>query len=128
MNERKTVLAVVVVLTGALLLGACGGGEVAASGNIARGPASGDAAKVVARDNDFSPDEIRGTAGEEVTVEVTNRGDAVHNFVISDMEISTGNIEPGEAATATFTMPDSRVEFVCSFHGGMKGELVPEGA
>lgn len=125
MKRKLTLLAA--LASGALLLAACGG-EVAASGNVGQGPASGDAAKVVARDNEFSPDTIRAAAGEEITVEVANQGDAPHNFVVEDLDLSTGTIEPGEVATATFTMPDSTVEFVCSFHGGMTGELVPEAA
>lgn len=57
---------------------------------------------------------------------MTNRGSADHNFVVADLDVASGTLKPDEVATATFEMPDSRVEFVCSFHAGMKGELVPE--
>ncbi len=116
-----------VALAGALMLGACGR-AVEASGNITDGPAPDGAVKVVAADNDFVPDTIKAKAGEVVTVEVANRGDSDHNFVIAEMDVSTGTLKPGETATATFQMPESSTEFVCTFHGGMEGELVPEGA
>ena len=124
---KRTSLMVLAAVAGALLLGACGR-EVAASGNVGRGPASGDAIELVATDEGFSTETIRAGAGEEVTVEVANRGDAVHNFVVEELNLSTGDIAAGKVATATFEMPDSAVEFVCSYHGNMKGELVPEDA
>ncbi|HEX2054211.1 MAG TPA: cupredoxin domain-containing protein [Actinomycetota bacterium] len=126
MNKSKRMLAGT-ALAGALLLGACGG-SVEASGDVTKGPAGGDAVKLVAEDNEFRPSTLRAKAGEEITVEVTNRGDAAHNFVVGDMDLSTGTIEPGGVATATFEMPGAKTEFVCSFHPGMKGELVPEEA
>lgn len=36
---------------------------------------------------------------------MTNDGDSAHNFVVGDLEVSTGTIEPGGVATATFEMP-----------------------
>ena len=126
MGKRKSVAAVVLVLAGGLL-GACAG-EVAASGDVTQGAASGDAVKLVAEDNEFRPEQIKAQAGEEITVEVTNRGDAPHNFVIKDLDVSSGTLESDNVATVKFVMPDTKTEFVCTFHGGMKGELVPEDA
>jgi plastocyanin len=120
MEKRKTVLIVVTALAAGLLLGACGR-AVEASGNISRGPAPGDAVKVEARDNEFQPAVIKAEAGEQVT----NQGEVDHNLVIPGLDVSTGTLKPGEVATATFVMPDSATEFVCTFHGGMKGDLQP---
>lgn len=106
----------------AVLLGACGG-EVAASGNVAEGPAAGDAIKVQMLDNEFTPKVITARAGEEVTIEITNDGEAVHNLVIEDLEVSSGTLLKGQVATATFTMPGETTEFVCTFHSAMVGEL-----
>ena len=125
MGKRQLVAAVVLVLAGSLL-GACAG-EVAASGDVTQGAASGDAVKLVAEDNEFEPDEIKGKAGEEIAVEVTNKGYSAHIFVIKE-DLSSGTLESDEAATVKFVMPDTKTEFVCTFHGGMKGELVPEEA
>jgi plastocyanin len=126
MGKRQLIAAVVLVLASGLL-GACAQ-EVAASGDVTQGAASGDAIKVVAADNEFKPDEIKGGAGEEITVEVTNGGDSPHNFVIKDLDVSSGTLESNKVATVKFVMPDEQTEFVCTFHGGMKGELVPEEA
>jgi plastocyanin len=126
MGMRKSIAAAALAL-GAALLGACGG-EVAASGNVTRGAASEDAVKLVARDNEFDPVKITGRAGEEITVEVTNEGDAPHNFVVEEIDVSSGTLKSDEIATVKFVMPDSSTEFVCTFHGGMTGELVPEEA
>lgn len=124
MGKRKTVVTMVAILAAGLLLGACGR-SVEASGNISRGPAGGNAVEVEARDNEFSPGVIKAKAGEQVTVQVNNQGQTDHNFVIPTMNVSTGTLKPGEVATATFVMPDSSTEFVCTFHGGMNGDLLP---
>lgn len=123
MGKRQSIAAAVLVMAGGLL-GACAQ-EVAASGDVTQGAATGDAVKLVALDNEFRSDEIKGRAGEEVTVEVTNNGDAPHNFVIEDLDVSSGTLESDKVATVKFVMPDAKTEFVCTFHGGMKGELVP---
>ncbi len=124
MGKHKTALLGLALVGGALLLGACGR-AVEASGSIGQGPATGEAIKITMEDNEFKPAAIRAQAGEEITVEVANKGDADHNFVIPTMDVSTGTLEPGKVATATFVMPDGATEFVCTFHGGMKGELRP---
>ncbi|MGH3440476.1 MAG: cupredoxin domain-containing protein, partial [Nitriliruptorales bacterium] len=56
-------------------------------------------------------------------VEVRNDGGTPHNFVIEDLDLSTGTIEPGEVVTATFEAPDGPIRFVCTFHPGMDGEI-----
>jgi plastocyanin len=124
MGKRKTVVIAAAALAVGLLLGACGR-AVEASGNISPGPAPGDAVKVEAKDNEFRPGVIKAKAGEQVTVQVTNQGEVDHNLVIPGLDVSTGTLKPGEVATATFVMPDSSTEFVCTFHGGMKGDLQP---
>lgn len=106
----------------ALLLTACGG-EVAASGDVHMGEAEGDAIEIAAVDNAFEPSSLDLEPGEEVSVEITNNGKAPHNFVIEELDLSTGTIQPGEAATATFTVPEGSVEYRCTLHPSMRGEL-----
>ncbi|MEX2588132.1 MAG: cupredoxin domain-containing protein [Actinomycetota bacterium] len=112
------------IITAAVLLGACGP-SLEAAGNIQQGPASTDSIPVEMQDNVFLPEEVRAKPGEEVALEITNAGRTVHNLVIEDLGISSGLIEAGEVVTATFTMPESKTEFVCTLHRGMVGELVP---
>lgn len=111
----------------ALLVVGCGMGPREASGTVASGPADGDAIEISATDNAFSPAELELEPGTEVTVEVANDGDTAHNLVIDELDLSTGTIDPGEVVTATFTVPDTAVDFVCTFHPGMSGQLEPAG-
>lgn len=106
----------------ALALAACGR-AAPASGDVRMGAADGDAVEVVAVDNEFEPAAVEVAAGDEVTIQVTNDGGAPHNFVIEELDLSTGTLEPGDVATATFVAPDASVHFVCTFHPGMEGEI-----
>lgn len=95
----------------------------AQSGDVTLGPADGDAIAVVAVDNAFEPQTVEAAAGEEVTIEVTNEGGTAHNFVVEDLDVSTGTLGSGEVATVTLTVPDGGVEYVCTLHGGMDGRI-----
>lgn len=125
-TRRPARVAVWLLLGGlaAVALAACGGASPA-SGDVRMGEGDADAVKVVASDNDFEPATLELDAGAEVTVEVYNDGEAAHNFVISQVDLSTGTIEAGQVATATFTVPDEPVSYVCTFHSGMGGEITP---
>jgi plastocyanin len=93
-------------------------------GNVASGPATGDAAKVEAVDGDlFTPKTLKLPAGKEVTIEITNADDRAHDFAIEAADLNTGTIEAGAVATATFTVPEGTTKFVCTFHSGMTGTI-----
>lgn len=95
----------------------------ARSGDVTLGPADGDAIAIVAVDNAFEPESVEVAVGEEVTLEVTNDGGAAHNFVVDDLDVSTGTLDSGEVATVTLTVPEGGVEYVCTLHGGMDGRI-----
>lgn len=107
----------------ALVGAACGSSQP--SGNVAEGPATGDAVQLVADNGDFTPGSIQLPAGEEVTIEIRNEDGTAHDFAVESLEVNTGIIEPGEAATATFTVPEEVTEFECTLHGGMSGRIEP---
>jgi plastocyanin len=93
-------------------------------GNVASGPATGDAAKIEAIDGDrFTPKTLELPAGKAVTIEIANTGDRAHDFAIEAADLNTGTIEAGAVATATFTVPEGTTEFVCTFHRGMTGTI-----
>jgi plastocyanin len=96
------------------------------SGNVAREAAPEGAVEVVAADNSFDPEVLELPAGKEVTVQVTNNGGTAHDFAIESMDLNTGTIEPEKSASATFTVPDDAVEFVCTIHSGMGGRIEPQ--
>jgi plastocyanin len=93
-------------------------------GNVASGPATGDAAKVQAVDGDrFTPPTLELPAGEEATIEIANTDGRAHDFAIEAANLNTGTIEAGAVATATFTVPEGTTEFGCTFHSGMTGTI-----
>lgn len=109
-------------LVATLALGACAREP---SGDVGQGPGGPDAVRVVMTDDEFDPAELRLEAGTEVTVETRNEGDAGHNLTIDDLDVSTGTVEPGGVVSATFTVPTQATGFRCTFHPGMRGEIVP---
>jgi plastocyanin len=92
---------------------------------VHEGPGGPDAVSVLITDDDFNPSELRLDGGTEVTVETRNEGNAGHNFTVDDLDVSTGTVEPGGVVSATFTVPSWATEFRCTFHPGMRGEIVP---
>lgn len=107
----------------ALLASACGGAAPPASGDVESGAGAADAPTIVATDNEFDPQSVQVPPGEPVTFTISNEGNSAHNFVIDELDVSSGTIQPGDAVTATFTVPDGGAEFVCTFHGGMTGRI-----
>jgi nitrite reductase (NO-forming) len=104
-----------------VFLVACG---AEASGDVRPGPGGPDAVAVVATDNAFEPARLEVPAGEEVEIEVTNEGGTVHDFTVDALDLSTGPVEPGAVATATFTIPQGETTLTCTIHGGMDGVIV----
>jgi len=122
-----------VLLVFVFLLTACGGGN---------GPSN--TLNVDFTEFHFTPDAFRVPAGQEITLNATNSGAVVHEFVIMKLGESVGedfgdedegNIyweveaEPGEKKTVTFTAPTEPGEYqvVCGTQGhyvaGMIGKL-----
>ncbi|HWO93415.1 MAG TPA: cupredoxin domain-containing protein [Dehalococcoidia bacterium] len=78
-------------------------------------------------DNFFEPNRIGVPVGQQVTVNLTNDGQAIHNMRIAgpDGEYDTDDdvvsdpdtVRPGEEATLTFTAnEDGTIDFRCDFH------------
>jgi plastocyanin len=111
----------ITLVAGVSLLAACGAER---SGDVSSGPGGPDAIAVTAVDNAFAPARLELTAGEEIEVAVTNEGGMTHDFTIEAPELSTGPLEPGDVATARFTVPDGQTTFRCTNHGGMEGTIV----
>lgn len=110
-----------------LVTGACSSASEPATETASTG--GGDAtASITGVDNAFEPTELELPAGEEVTVEFTNDGDAPHTFTSEEMGFDTGSVEPGATAEVTFTVPDEDTPFVCVIHeesDDMVGTVVP---
>ena len=97
-------------------------GEAAAAGpaQASAGPREVD---VGAADFAFEPKDASVAAGGKVTV--TNNGQAPHTMTLDDVDLDTGNIEPG--ASADLTAPDApgSYSYRCAVHPArMRGVLV----
>jgi len=120
---RWALRAVITVTALGVALAACSNSSDPV-GNVASGPATGDAAKIEAVDGDrFTPATLELPAGEAVTIEITNTDDRAHDLAIEAADLNTGTIAAGAVATATFTVPEGTTKFVCTFHRGMTGTI-----
>ena len=73
----------------------------------------------------FSPSDLSGTAGQKLTISLTNNGSVPHNFSIADENVDV-TLQPGQSQDIKVTFPQSgSVQFFCSFHqtSGMVGTL-----
>jgi plastocyanin len=71
----------------------------------------------------FEPTLLTGTAGQTVTIELENEGDAEHNFSLPDQAVDQ-DVESGQKAQVEVTFPDSgTLVFFCKYHQnmGMRG-------
>jgi plastocyanin len=87
-------------------------------------------AKVELDDFYFEPTVLKGKPGSEVTLELENEGEVEHNLTIDSQQIDQ-DVEPGEDAKVTVTMPQSgAVSFYCKYHKsqGMAGALTLGGS
>jgi plastocyanin len=117
-GSRITLLVVIATF----LLVACEGSSDP-SGNVSAGPARGEAVDVTIEDAAFAPRTLELPAGAEVTVQVRNNDGTTHDFAIESMNLNTGTIDPDGVASATFTVPNRGVKFVCTYHDGMTGRI-----
>ena len=110
-----------------LVTGACSSGSEPAAENSTGGGGE-TTASITAVDNAFEPADLDLPAGEEVTIEFTNDGDAAHTFTSEDLGFDSGSVEPGASTEVTFTVPDEDTPFICVIHEGsddMVGTIVP---
>jgi uncharacterized cupredoxin-like copper-binding protein len=113
------------------LLSACAGAPVEASNTLT----------VEMTEFMFDPDDYTVSAGQEITLELSNAGAIEHEFLILkkgvvaqapfDHDASAADIlfqaklGPGESATFTFTIPEpGEYEVVCALPGHMEAGMV----
>jgi plastocyanin len=128
MRNWKLIVGVVVVVL--LLVGGAAAfaltntlGE-AAAGDVRPGPADDPAAQVVMVDDRFEPTSINVPAGTTIEIELTNSGDASHNFTSEALNVSTGPMQAGDVTTVSLTVPVGATQFVCTWHPGMVIDVV----
>jgi len=73
----------------------------------------------------FEPTILKGTAGQKMTLELSNEGSALHNFSVTDQNVEQ-DVPSGQKAEVTVTFPQSgTLVFFCKYHQtlGMVGAL-----
>lgn len=76
-------------------------------------------------DNYFEPTIMTGEAGQEITLELFNEGGNIHNFSVTEQNISE-DLEEGGKQEVKVKFPESgALKFFCQYHQelGMRGEL-----
>jgi uncharacterized cupredoxin-like copper-binding protein len=114
-----------------LALAACGAG----GGNVST------SINVTMTDFQFTPNEFTIPAGKEITINATNNGAVIHNFVIMKLGQTAGDkfdaadqpnvyweleIQPGGSASATFTAPTESGDYqvVCKTAGHLEAGMI----
>ena len=73
----------------------------------------------------FKPTVLKGTAGQEIKLELENESSTLHNFTLADQKVDQ-DIQAGQKVEVTVKLPASGfLEFFCKYHkaSGMVGEL-----
>jgi plastocyanin len=140
MRTSSSLFAVVLVL--ALAATACGkdngtegsGGTITIAGQKANDKGtkdvSGASSAELELNNEenvyyFEPTILKGTAGQKMTLELSNEGSALHNFSVTDQNVDQ-DVPSGQKAEVTVTFPQSgTLVFFCKYHQtlGMVGAL-----
>lgn len=96
----------------------------------AASPASNTALTLKMVEFSFTPNKLTVPADTDITIDLVNDGILSHDFVIGDLDISSGLISPGEPKSITFKVPAGSYEFICSVEGhadaGMYGTITAE--
>ena len=136
-RRRRWLMAAVLALTlgTALLAAACGGGSSAI--RITPGGV-GATLDITVGDNFYKPNEFRVRAGQQVTLNVKNEGQAVHTVRLAgpDGRYETGDdttidppmIKPGETVDLVWTAPPDAgtYDFRCDYHPEETGTITVE--
>lgn len=90
----------------------------------------GETLTVLMGDIFFDPKELTIPADTDVTIVLPNNGAAVHNFVIDEGGIDSGDVAPGDTVELVINLPAGEYEYYCDIPGhraaGMWGTLIVE--
>lgn len=117
---KKTLVFGLVAVLSLGALTACGGGSSGGREVTVEMGVDGEMA--------FNPPEITATKGEKLTFKLVNKDVQAHTFVITDLNVKSGNVAAGATKTVSTTVSKSGdIEFHCDIaghkDGGMEGVL-----
>ncbi len=119
--QRSLGSSAILLVLMAVVFGGCAGSPP--SGDVTMGLAQGEGIEVTIEDGSFQPDRLLVDGDTSATIEVTNADDMPHDFAISALELNTGLLEEGEAATAEIVLRQDELGFVCTLHEDMRGTI-----
>jgi glucose dehydrogenase/plastocyanin len=116
---------------------ATSGAQAAASPTVTPQPTAAEAATPVASvgqgeavamvDIAFAPNALTIPATTDVTIPLTNNGAAIHNFVIDELRVHSGDYQPRQTGAVTINAAPGDYRYYCSIPGhkeaGMVGTL-----
>ncbi len=73
----------------------------------------------------FEPTELTVAGGSQVTFQITNNGQAVHNFTSNDLGFQQFDVNINSTSEVTRTVPakPGTYKFVCTYHPSMEGTI-----
>jgi plastocyanin len=111
----------VLVLAGALLLAACGGGTATMSGSSAPSGSS-VGTSITIKNFMFMPMSL--TVSPGATIKVTNEDSATHTLSATGGQFNTGNITHEQTKTITAPMKAGTYHYICDIHQYMMGSII----
>ena len=120
-----------------LLAAACGDGSSGPAIRITPGGA-GATLEMTVGDNFYKPNEFRVRAGQQVTLKVTNEGEAVHTVRLAgpdgryetddDTTVDPPMIKPGQSISLVWVAPNQTgsYNFRCDYHPEETGSIAVE--
>ena len=78
---------------------------------------SGGRVTIGLRDVYFEPNEVTIPANEDVLIALPNQGAAMHNFVIDEVGVASGDVEWGTSTYVIVNLPAGVYEFRCTIPG-----------
>jgi plastocyanin len=118
---RLKVGAGVLVLAGALLLAACGGGTATTSGTS---DPSGSSVGTSITISNFMFMPMSLTVSPGASIKVTNKDSVTHTLTSTGGQFSTGDISQNQTKTIRVPMKAGTYHYICEIHQYMMGTII----
>ncbi len=111
----------------ALLTSACSKSsnttQPTSSGGAGGGGGGGSGSSITIKGFAFQPNSLSGSAGQTLTIAISNGDPVEHSFTLDDGSLSK-DIEAGGSESVSVTLPDSgTVGWHCKYHSTMTGTI-----